>query len=178
MDVTLHKATAEDLPVVKNLVPYYIYDMSEHMGWPCRADGRFDGCDGIETYWTEPGKHAFMLRCGKEWAGFALVRAHHEERAVDYSIAEFFVLRKFRRQGVGERIARQLFDRFQGCWMVEQLAGNAPAIEFWRMVTDRYSRGQFEQKARKSDWGKMNVLLFCNQQSCRLIFVHWCLFGS
>ena len=164
MDVTLHEATSDDLPVVKNLVPYYIYDMSEHMGWPCRADGRFDGCDGIETYWTEVGKHAFMLRHGKEWAGFALVRANHEGPDIDYSIAEFFVLRKFRGRGVGERIARQLFDRFRGRWRVEQLADNRPAVAFWRKVISRYCSGKFEQRTAQSEWGTMNVLLFCNRQ--------------
>ena len=38
MDVTLHDATEADLPAVKNLVPYYIYDMSEHLGWSCTLD--------------------------------------------------------------------------------------------------------------------------------------------
>src|SRR5687767_11155220 len=120
MNVTLHEATSADLPVVKNLVPYYIYDMSVHMGWRCGADGRFDGCDGIGTYWSEGGKHAFVLRCGEERAGFALVRGDHNEPDVDYSIAEFFVLRKFRGRGAGERIARQLFDRFRGRWRIDQ----------------------------------------------------------
>lgn len=162
MDVTLHQATRDDLPVVKNLVPYYIYDMSEHMGWRCRADGRFDGCNGIETYWSEAGKHAFMLRHGQEWAGFALVRGNHEQPDIDYSIAEFFVLRKFRGQGVGERVAGQLFDRFRGRWLVEQLAQNRPAVAFWRKVIDRYCDGRFEQRAARSEWGDMIVLLFSN----------------
>jgi len=43
MEVTLHEATDQDLPIAKKLVPYYIYDMSEHLGWPCTADGRFYG---------------------------------------------------------------------------------------------------------------------------------------
>ena len=44
MEVTLHDAADRDLAIARNLVPYYIYDMSEHLGWPCTADGRFDGC--------------------------------------------------------------------------------------------------------------------------------------
>jgi hypothetical protein len=64
MKVTLHKATARDLPMVRNLVPYYIYDISEHMGWPCSAQGRFGGCDELATYWSHPRRHAFVLRCG------------------------------------------------------------------------------------------------------------------
>ncbi len=158
----LHEATDADLSVAKNLVPYYIYDMSEHLGWPCTPDGRFDGCDKLSTYWTEPGKYAFMLKAGQEWAGFALVRANHEEKGIDFSVAEFFVLRKFRRRGVGERIARQLFDRFRGAWQVEQLAANTPAIAFWRKVIARYTNGNFRECAGESPWGPMNVMLFRN----------------
>ena len=100
--------------MVKNLAPYYIYDLSEHLGWPCNRDGRFDGCDDLESYWLEPGKHAFVLRSGDEPAGFVLILARHDEPGVDFSVTDFFVLRKFRRKGVGERIAHQLFDRFPG----------------------------------------------------------------
>jgi len=161
MDVVLHKARGEDLPVVKNLVPYYIYDMSEHMGWPCTREGRFDGCDGIERYWEDEGKHAFMLRCGDEPAGFTMVRGdHNKDQQIDYSIAEFFVVRKFRGDGVGERIARELFDRFRGRWLVEYLAKNKPAAAFWRKVIGRYCGGEFQQKTRWSEWGMMHVLVF------------------
>ena len=119
MIVTLHDATAAELQLVRNLVPYYVYDMSEHMGWPCSADGRFNGCDGIESFWSTPGRFAFVLRSGDEPAGFAMVRGDYDDdddendgarvgnappergprAGVDYSIAECFVLRKFRRRG-------------------------------------------------------------------------------
>ena len=165
MNVTLHEATEEDLPIAKNLVPYYIYDMSEYLGWPCTADGRFDGCDKLPSYWKEPGKHAFMLRAGQEIVGFALVRGNHDEDDVDYSIGEFFILRKFRGQGVGECIARQLFDRFRGRWEVEQLARNEPAIAFWRKIIDRYTGGRFDERERESPWGEMNVIRFRNDGS-------------
>ncbi|MFO8008865.1 MAG: hypothetical protein R6V05_14150 [Candidatus Brocadiia bacterium] len=41
--VTLHEATDEDLALVRNLVSFYVCDMSEYMGWACAADGRFGG---------------------------------------------------------------------------------------------------------------------------------------
>ena len=162
MDVALYQATTADLPVVKNLAPYYIYDMSEHMGWPCTPDGRFGGCDVLESYWTAPGKHAFVLRAGEELAGFVLILADHDDPAIDFSVTDFFVLRKFRGRGAGERIALQLFDRFPGHWKIEQFADNKPAVAFWHKVVDRYCNGKFEQRAGKSEWGMMNVLLFDN----------------
>ena len=99
-----------------------------------------------------------MLRAGEETAGFVLVRADIEEG--DYEIGEFFVLRKFRGQGVGERIARQLFDRFRGRWEVMQLVRNAPAVAFWRRVIDRYSGGNFKEQQGRNQWGQTNVIRF------------------
>jgi [ribosomal protein S5]-alanine N-acetyltransferase len=160
MDVTLHKATRADLPVVKNLEAYYLHDMSEHLGWACASDGRFEGCADLDSYWSAPGKHAFVLRAGDEPAGFVLILADGSDPASDFSVTDFFVLRKFRGRGVGERIARQLFDRFPGRWKVEQFAAHKPAVAFWRAVVGRYCRGRFEQKNMDSQSGPLNVLLF------------------
>jgi predicted acetyltransferase len=111
-------------------------------------------------YWTEPGKHAFILRAGDEPAGFVLILAKHDDPAIDFSVTDFFVMRKFRRQGVGERIARQSFDQFPGQWKVEQFAANQPAVFFWEKVIGRYSRGNFQRCSGTSQWGPLNVLLF------------------
>jgi predicted acetyltransferase len=141
--------------------------MSEYLGWACTPDGRFDGCDKLATYWSEPGKHAFMLRADTELAGFALVRGNHEEENIDYSIGEFFVLRKFRRRGAGESIACQIFDRFRGRWKVSQLMRNTPAIAFWRAVIGRYTSGEFRECCETSRWGERNVILFRNDMGRR-----------
>jgi ribosomal-protein-alanine N-acetyltransferase len=160
MKVTLHKAKPSDLPIVKNLVPYYIYDMSEYMGWATKPDGRHDGCDGIEDYWTDADKHAFILRAGREPAGFVLLLEGGHGPLVDYSITDFFVLRKFRHRGVGERIAREFFNRFPGRWQVDHLKHNKPAAIFWRKIISRFTRDKFKTKSAKCKEGPVTVFLF------------------
>lgn len=61
------------------------------------------------------------------WAGFALVRAESP-----FDMSEFFVMRKYRRQGVGRAAAVELFRRFSGPWQVRQQRTNPGATEFWR----------------------------------------------
>jgi predicted acetyltransferase len=164
MDVTLHEATTEDVIIARNLSSYYVYDMSEYMGWPCKPDGTFGGCDDLESYWTESDKHAYMLRAGDEPAGFVLILAKNVEPDVDYSVTDFFVVRKFRRQGVGRRIAHELFNRFRGRWKVEQFAQNKPAVAFWEKTIDRYTGGKFERTSGESRWGEpLNVLRFSSR---------------
>ena len=80
-EVALHEATDQDLPIALNLVPYYIYDLSEYLGWPCTPEGRFVGSDWFPTYWEKPARHAFMLRAGQELAGFALIRFRNDSQS-------------------------------------------------------------------------------------------------
>ena len=61
-------------------------------------------------------------------------------------MAEFFVMRRFRRHGVGEQAAGWLFDRFPGPWEVRQKKENQPATAFWRRAIGRYTDGRFDEE--------------------------------
>jgi predicted acetyltransferase len=60
-------------------------------------------------------------------------------------VAEFFVMRKYRRQGVGTVVATRLFDSFRGRWEVRELKTNLAAIAFWRRVIGAYTNGNYEE---------------------------------
>ena len=109
-------------------------------------DGRFR-VPPIDDYWSDPRRHPFLLRVDGTLAGFALVqersRLSGDESVAD--MAEFFVLRRFRRRGVGERAAAWLFDRFPRVWEVRQKLENRAATAFWRRAIGRYSGGNFEE---------------------------------
>jgi predicted acetyltransferase len=47
-------------------------------------------------------------------------------------MSEFFVMRKYRREGVGRTAARELFASFPGSWLVHEVPGNDAATAFWR----------------------------------------------
>lgn len=61
-------------------------------------------------------------------------------------VAEFFVMRKFRRLGVGRACARRAFDRFPRCWEVREQRSNTPAIAFWRATISDYTSGRFHEE--------------------------------
>ena len=66
-------------------------------------------------------------------------------------MAEFFIMRKYRRQGIGEYVARYIFDQFTGAWQVGQIYENKSAIAFWRRVINRYSQGDFQEHDLNSE---------------------------
>ena len=119
-------ATVEERDVVARLLELYAHDFSERNGADVGDDGTY-GYRFLDAYWTEPDRHPLLFRVDDRLAGFALVRT-----GPPVDMAEFFVLRKYRRGGIGLAAARTVFARFPGAWQTRQQWENAGAIEFWR----------------------------------------------
>ena len=98
--VAVGAASIDDKPVVQQLLELYAHDFSAFNGADVDDHGRY-GYRYLDAYWTEPGRHPFLFRVEGRLAGFALVRA-----GVPHDMAEFFVMRKYRRSGVGVDAAR------------------------------------------------------------------------
>ncbi|OWA35585.1 hypothetical protein B9G55_13250 [Saccharibacillus sp. O16] len=54
------------------------------------------------------------------------------EAEYGHEIVEFFVMKKYRRVGLGRLAAQQLFRRFSGVWKLGIMEENEPALAFWR----------------------------------------------
>lgn len=143
MRLQVTPAGESECPIIKHLVLYYVYDMSEYMKWNCNHEGKWDGCDDLPDYWEKADHAPYLIRVDGNIAGFALVRPFPEEPGRN-EIAEFFVARKFKNQGVGRQSAFQLFDAYPGQWLVRVLAGNEGALRFWGKIVPEYTSGDFE----------------------------------
>jgi predicted acetyltransferase len=143
----------------------YQYDFSEICGDDCNEQGLFVD-EHLPLYWIEPQRHPFLIRMNGKLAGFALVRrmVEIEKDSAPYSIAEFFIMRKYRRLGVGERAACYLFDRFPGKWHVAEIPENIGGIHFWRRVIADYTNGQFEEVIDPNWEGPVQMFISRGQQ--------------
>ena len=128
----------------------YIYDLGGDR-WDVEADGRFGSPRWHRRFWTRRGREHFVVRVRGRLAGFALVRhrAHFAGAGVR-EISEFFVLRKYRRRGVGTRVARVLFARYRGAWEVAELRTNVAAQRFWRGVIKRCAAGPISESRHRN----------------------------
>jgi predicted acetyltransferase len=146
VNVQLTKATADERAQLAALFELYVYDFSELLGLDVGDDGRFHG-PPLDAYFSDPRRHPFLLRVDGKLAGFALVqqrsRLSGDESVCDMD--QFFVLRRYRRHGVGERAAVWLFDRFRAPWEVREKAENLAGIAFWRRVIGRFTDGRFDE---------------------------------
>lgn len=59
-----------------------------------------------------------------------------------HNIADFFVMHKYRRLGVGKFSAKKVFDIHKGDWKISQWSKNLPAQKFWKTVINEYTSGQ------------------------------------
>lgn len=153
MNIELQPVSIDDKPVLRNLLELYRHDFSEFDGRDLGEHGLY-GYTYLDHYWTEPGRHPFFIRVDTRLAGFALVRILSHGDISETHMSEFFIVRKYRRKGVGEAAARLLFDRFPDHrWSVDQADCNIPAQQFWRGVIARYTGGTFVER-HHDDQGK------------------------
>jgi predicted acetyltransferase len=126
--VEVLEATIEDKTVIRRLLELYQHDFSELDGADVDNYGSY-GYLYLDHYWTEESRRPFLFRAHGHWAGFALIALGDPN-----DVREFFVLRKYRRRGIGQAVARLLFERFPGAWQTRQIAGNVAATKFWRQA--------------------------------------------
>ena len=108
MTATLVPIQLKDKEVLRNLMTMYFHDLSEFTGDDVNADGQYD-YRYLDHYWTEEGRHPFFIKVHGQFAGFALVREIGPAKQRVYSMAEFFVMRKYRGQGIAKQSAFELF---------------------------------------------------------------------
>ena len=125
-------AAREQEPVMVNLLELYAHDFSELRRLNLREDGRF-GYEALPLYWTEPGRHPFLIRVDGSLAGLVLVKRGSgiSGAEVVWDMAEFFVVRGCRRRGVGIQAALKVWRRFPGLWEVRVMQKNDAARRFW-----------------------------------------------
>jgi predicted acetyltransferase len=144
--IEITHATVNERPILRHLMELYQYDFSEFDNADLGPLGLFD-YPYLDHYWVEPERTPFLVRVDGNLAGFVLVARYNylTGQKDTWVMAEFFIMRKYRRQGIGENVARQVFDKFPGAWQVGQIYENQTAIVFWRRVINRYSQGDFQE---------------------------------
>lgn len=152
VNITLHLVEYEQKSTLRNLLELYKYDFSEYDPEDVNENGLYEYMY-LDHYWTEEGRYPFFIRVDGKLAGLALVRklGTNDDKRTVYSMAEFFVMKKYRQSGVGTYAATALFDQFKGTWKVGQIDENVPSQHFWRKVITAYTNDNYEE-IRENGW--------------------------
>ena len=131
--VELIPVSLESKYELESLMSYYLHDLSEFADdLKINDDGKFR-YDGMELYFSEEDLKPFFINFNGENIGFILLNTgRYVLKDVDYMINEFFILKGYRRNGIGALSIKKLMEDFKGIYLVEQLLENKIAVNFWK----------------------------------------------
>lgn len=148
MTIDVSPIPVEDKPVLRQMFELYRYDFSAFDGRDLSDHGWYD-YGYLDNYWTEANRYPFMIRVDGKLAGFVLISQWEDT----FSISEFFVLRKYRRQGIGETVAREVISQFPGRWKLSVNTANTAGVAFWRTTIARITGDEStEHPADRPGW--------------------------
>jgi predicted acetyltransferase len=158
-------AGPERRETLANLFQLYTHDFSEH--WAGRPegdlgeDGRFAAYAFLDSYWIEADREPLLIRADGKLAGFALINAFaNSGLPTDFSMAEFFVARKYRRSGVGLAAATEIIRARPGQWEIAVARKNLAAQPFWRSVAAAVAVGVIDELDKADDRWNGLILRF------------------
>lgn len=147
-EIKLIPVDIKEYPVIQNMARFYVYDMSEYLGmeagWEIPQDGLYE-CIDFKKYWEDENSFPFLINYQAEIVGFVIIDKKGSYADIDFNMAQFFILRKFKNKGIGKYIAQQCFKKFPGTWEVMVIPGNEGAYRFWRTTIKNYTNNNFTE---------------------------------
>lgn len=153
--VEVRAATQEEKPVLKWLLELYVSEFNLMKGSRLHQKQVFIDEDYIDLFWVKEKWVPLLIFYHGKAAGFALVVSNGfvAHKAEARALPDFFVLKKYRRMGVGRQAAFEIFNRYPGRWEILQSDFNSNGQAFWRRVVEEYTCGQFaESFLNGPDW--------------------------
>ena len=114
--------------------------------------------DQLQRWYDDRTAQVLTILYSEEPVGFAMVRRRSASSAnvsppaaPEFSMAEFFIARPWRRRGIGAEAVRLLFDRFAGQWLISEHVRNTTAVKFWRRVVSGYTQGKYQERVHNGE---------------------------
>lgn len=139
--VELMQTGPEHAELIRNLYQFYAYESSDWEQEDVEADGRFYIHEAhLARYWQEPQWSANLILVDGFIAGFLLIERSELPGLEALELADLFILKKYRRQGIGRALATQVLTSGEEDWLVRFYGQDEMALAFWRSVLDELPR--------------------------------------
>ena len=143
------------------MLEFYQHDLSDV--WDQDIDLHGEYGYWLDEYWQGLGSRAFVVTVDSRYAGFALVVPRPKLPGGDYWLEQFFIMKKYRRRGIGSAAAYALFDSLPGNWQVGQMSMNINAQNFWRNTIRSYTGAELHETEVNTDAGLSVVQQFATR---------------
>lgn len=133
--IELLQTTVDQAELIRNLYQFYAYESSDWEAEDVEVDGRFYiNEEHLARYWQSPGWGAHLILVDGFIAGFVLIERSELVGLEATELADLFILKRYRRQGIGKAVAQQLLCSGAGDWLLRCYAMDPPAVAFCRAV--------------------------------------------
>ena len=159
MQTALTSTTTTEYPVIAHL----LQECSAELLRFCGEDAGVGGAllASLDSGRAAPSRDSLQI-VADGWPVGAAVVEHRcvFDQGEGHTVGAFCIGRAWRRRGVGQAAAMQIFDLFRGRWEIATLAQNVPATAFWRAVVDRHTRGRYDERWLHKDSSHYIVQIF------------------
>ena len=130
MQTELVVAGSSDADLINSLLDEYLLELGSYRNVPSGAANPVS-YPYLDAYWSEPGRHVFIIQHGGHSVGFALIRDPTSTKSTVYQLAEFYIKPERRRLGIGRSAVCAIWRRFPGQWELQVHTRNSAAVQFW-----------------------------------------------
>lgn len=162
-NIVVRKVELNKIDALNNLYQLYQYDFSEINSDDVNSSGLYVEDFDLDIFFSDPDKCAYFILVNDSLAGFVLMNKYPYLLPDKVnSIAEFFVMRKYRKNGIGMFAANYIFDLYPGRMILEVRRTNLKACNFWKKVVLCYnvkSSEIREENYKKVDWFIYDIVI-------------------
>ncbi len=159
--ISLITASIDKWALLESMLQLYAYDFSEFTNDDISECGDYGFGRLLRYYWNGENPDPFIIKVNDNIAGFVMVKNVEISGVEHHSVTEFFILRKYRKFGIGKEVAQMIFNKFLGKWYIDVIQLNKPACLFWERVISDYTGGKY--KSSTNEEHKKAVFTFENR---------------
>ncbi|WP_179281108.1 GNAT family N-acetyltransferase [Paenibacillus sp. XY044] len=130
-----------DKDILKQLIALFLHDLSEfNRDLEMNSSNGLFEFDVLDWFFEKDGLTPYFIYKKDKIIGFILLQSgpFSNQKFADYVLNSFFILKKYRRQGLGKEACKAFFTQLPGRYAVSQIKTNTPAIQFWRNIYESF----------------------------------------
>lgn len=147
--ISLVTAPIDKWALLEKMLQLYAYDFSEFTKDDINECGDYGFGRLLRYYWNGKNPDPFIVKVDDKIAGFVMVKIIEIDGTERHSITEFFILRKYRKSGIGKKVVQMILKKFPGNWYVDVIQSNEPACLFWEKVIGDHTEGKYRRSIDK-----------------------------
>ncbi|SFB41472.1 GNAT family N-acetyltransferase [Clostridium frigidicarnis] len=159
-EIELEPVNIESKAKLENLMSIYLHDLSEFAAdLKINEEGKFE-YDGLELYFKSDDLIPYFITYQDEVVGFVLFNmGKYVPKDIDYVVHKLFILKGFRKKGIGNAAIKILLDKYKGKYRIIQISTNKTAVNFLAKFYEKQGIEYIESKEKHDDL-EGNVQIF------------------